>query len=181
MSGIKSGMKAGEIIPVKKEFSFLFKMASVMVVSAVAAMAVLYLLLDKDVEDSYGAAFQMLSRTHDKMNFYITAAVIVQLIFSSIVIYFVALYFSHKIAGPVFRLKAVLQQYMEGEEVDHVSFRTSDFIPGVSTLFTDFFSRLGKRKQLLEVADSLVKQLESGKDKEKRLQQLKTIIQQLEK
>jgi hypothetical protein len=175
-------MKAQEVIPVKKEFTFLFKIAAVMVISAVASMVIIYFFLNKDIGASYRAAFQMLSQTLQKMNIYIAVAVLVQLIFSSIVVYFVSLYFSHKIAGPVFRLKAVLQQYLDGEDIEKVSFRQTDFIPGVSRLFTDFLGFMGKRKSLLQEAETLVVKLEQARKPERSqlLEKLENIIKQLE-
>ncbi|MCP5052400.1 MAG: hypothetical protein GY940_34855 [bacterium] len=176
------GMKARDLIPVKKEFSFLFKVAAVMIASAAAALAIMYIFLDKDVGASYGSAFRLLAETGEKLNLYIVAAVLIQLVFSFIVIYFISLYFSHKIAGPVFRLKAVLQQYIDGQEIESVNFRKTDFIPGVSRLFTGFFSFLAKREKLLEEAEALVQRLggETGKEKQALVDKLKSIVKQLE-
>lgn len=176
------GMRAREVIPVKKEFSFIFKIAAVMIASVAAALAILYLLLDKDVGNSYRAAFQMLSEILNKINIYIVGAVLVQLVFSSIVVYFTALYFSHKIAGPVYRLKMLLQQYMEGENVERVNFRKTDFIPGVSVIFTGFLKHLAKRKELLAEAELLADRLEQlqGGKRQETIERLRAILIQLE-
>jgi hypothetical protein len=182
MSGKNEKMKAGDLIPVTKEFSFIFKIAAIMAASVAAALAILYFFLDKDVSGSYGAAFRLLAETHDRLNVYITAAVLVQLVISSVVVYFVALYFSHKIAGPIFRLKVVLQQYMDGEEIEKVSFRKTDFIPGVSRIFTNFFLYLGNRKKLLNEAQMLVDRLDrqTVPETQKTIERLRAIVIELE-
>ena len=175
-------MKAKEVIPIKKEFLFITKIAITMVLSIVAALAVLYLFLNKPVDISYRAAFQTIAGIYDKMNLYIVLAVLVQLIFSSVVVYLVALFYSHKIAGPMYRLKMVLHEYMDGKDIEKVSFRKTDFIPGVSRLFTNFFIFLGKRKKLLAEGEQLVEELSrvSGKEREALVQQLETIVRELE-
>jgi len=84
----------------------------------------------------------------------------------------------------MYRLKAVLQQYMEGQQIEKVSFRRTDFIPGVSEIFTRFFSFLGHRKQLLSDAETLLDQIQQappGSSQQREgLQKLQTIIRELE-
>jgi len=175
-------MKAKEVIPIKKEFLFITKIAIAMVLSIVAALVVLYLFLNKPVEASYRDAFQTISGIYNKMNIYIVAAVLVQLFFSSGVVYVVSLFYSHKIAGPMYRLKAVLQEYMDGKDIEKVTFRKTDFIPGVSHLFTDFFIYLGERKKLLKEGESLIGELDKVSEQERKslLNRLGIIIRELE-
>lgn len=176
-------MIKNDIIPVKKEFSFIVKLVSAMVASAVITLGLLYFFLSKDVGSTYGTAFRSMSETYGRLNVYIIVAIGVQLMFSSVVIFFTALYYSHKIAGPMFRLKAVLHEYLGGAEVEKVAFRRTDFIPGVSKLFTDFFLYLGQRKKYLAEAQGLADQLpkQQGAEKEKTLEQLKSLVEALER
>jgi hypothetical protein len=99
-----------------------------------------------------------------------------------VVVYFTAVYYGHKIAGPMYRLKMVLQEHMAGKKTVKVVFRKTDFIPGVSGLFTNFFTFLGKRKQLLEEAESLADQLPraAGEEKDTLLKRLESLIAELE-
>lgn len=175
-------MKATEVIPVKKEFLFITKMAIAIVVSVAAALGLLYFFLSKPVDVVYRNAFHTISAIYGRMNIYVAGAVFVQLIFSSVMVFAIALFFSHKIAGPMFRLKMVLQEYLSGEEIEKVSFRRTDFIPGVSGLFTGFFGFLGKRKKLLAEAEALSARLKGtgGKEKEEGLKQLQSILNELE-
>jgi hypothetical protein len=175
-------MKAKELIPVKKELVFITRIALTIIASAVVSLAILYLFLSKPLDISYKSAFQLMAAVYREMNVYIITAVLVQLIFSSIIVYFIALLYSHKIAGPIFRLKAVLQQYMEGEEIEKVSFRRTDFIPGVSRIFTNFFTFLGNRKKLLVEGEALAAKLKEagGPEKEAVRLRLRAIVRELE-
>lgn len=175
-------MKAGEVIPVKKEFMFITKLAIAMVISVAVALGLLYFFLSKSVDSVYRNAFHTISGIYGRMNIYVAGAVLVQLIFSSVMVFIIALLFSHKIAGPMFRLKMVLQEYLSGEEIEKVSFRRTDFIPGVSGLFTDFFGFLGKRKKLLGEAEALSARLKGtgGKEREEGLKRLQSILEELE-
>lgn len=175
-------MKAREVIPIKKEFLFITKMGITIVVSVAVALGLLYFFLSTPVDVDFRSAFQTISSIYDRMNFYVIGAVLVQLIFSSVIVFAIALFFSHKIAGPMFRLKAVLQEYLGGKEVEKVNFRSTDFIPGVSRLFTDFFIFLGKRGKLLAEGEALAGQLKetSGEEKEELVKKLQSIVTELE-
>jgi hypothetical protein len=175
-------MKAKEVIPIKKEFLFVAKIVITMVVSAASALAILYLLLNKSVDISYRNAFQTMAGVYKKINIYIIAVAFTQLVFSSVLVCLFALFYSHKIAGPMFRLKAVLQQYMAGEAIDKVSFRSTDFISGVSKLFTDFFVFLGKRKKLLAEGESLAERLSlaTGTEREPLVKRLQAVVNEWE-
>ncbi len=175
-------MKAKELIPIKKEFLFITKMGITIVLSVAASLGLLYFFLSTPVDIDFRSAFQTISGIYDRMNIYVIGAVLVQLIFSSVIVFSIALLFSHKIAGPIFRLKAVLQEYLGGKEIEKVSFRKTDFIPGVSGIFTDFFIFLGKRKKRLAEAESLALRLKetSGKEKEELTKKIQSIITELE-
>jgi hypothetical protein len=71
---------------------------------------------------------------------------------------------------------------MQGEEIEKVSFRRTDFIPGVSRLFTHFFTFLGKRKKLLEEGEALAAKLKEAEGTEQEAMRLKlrSIVRELE-
>ena len=175
-------MSNDTLIPVKKELSFVAKTVFVMITSTAASLAILYFFLSKSVSSDYKSAFQMLAATYDKLNVYIIIAILVQLVFSMILIYMLALLYSHKIAGPVYRLKMVLQDYMAGKAPQSVGFRQSDFITAVSTWFTDYFSFLRKRQRLLTEGETLLQQYphQNVPEKEACLRRLNEIVAELE-
>ena len=125
-----------------KELGFIFKFLSVIIIASLLSFAILYFFMNKGVGTDYKTAFQAIAVVYKKMNYYIAAAVSVQLILSSFVIFFLALYYSHKIAGPMFRLKITIQQFLQGDDKEKVSFRSSDLLHEVAEDFTDFFTSL---------------------------------------
>ena len=72
-----------------------------------------------------------------------------------------------EIAGPIFRLKMDLKQFIDGKNVEKVYFRQTDFLPGVSTLFTEFLLFNRKRKQLISESEMLLKQMQQANEVEK--------------
>ena len=175
-------MKVIDIIPPKKEFIFLVKTILAIAGCAVLSLIIIFLFLSKPLDTSYKNAFQAISEILPKMNFYIITAILIQLIIASIIIILVAIFYSHKIAGPVYRLKMILSGYLAGEEIKDVKFRSTDFIPGVSKFFNEFFKSQKKRKELIEEGIGIVKQLERGsKDNQDVLKEkLSRIIRTLE-
>lgn len=177
-------MKPNDVIPVKKEFLFILKIVGIMVASIGSAFLVLSLLLYKNVGMSFKGAFQAMAAVYERLNIYIILAVLVQLVFSTIIVYLSALLYSHKIAGPVYRLKMILQGYLDGDCPDSVRFRQHDFLPGVAHWFTDFFTFLGKRKKQLNEAEQLAVRLKqpglSQEEKNKILEDLDSLVKRLE-
>ena len=171
-----------EIIPRKNEIFFILKLISIMIVSLIISSLILYVFLGKNLSDSYASAFKIMSDLFDRMNLIIIIAVFVQLCLSSILLFVVALLFSHKIAGPMFRLKRLLTDFRDGVEPAKITFRRTDFLPGVSKWFSEFFTRLQKREMLLNEAETLLKKTEIGEGKENKThrERIRTIITELE-
>ena len=176
-------MRSTEIIPPRKEFLFLIKLLAILIGSLIVSFIILFVFLNKNLGSSYPDAFQVVSRAVNKLNFYFLFTVFIQLLFSSILLFFVTLLFSHKIAGPMFRLKRILKQYSEGEGTEEILFRQTDFLPGVSEWFSDFFSFLKKRKDLLEEAESLLVKLDTETEENSKeiIEKIQDLITELDR
>ncbi|MFA9454843.1 MAG: hypothetical protein ACERK6_13110 [Candidatus Aminicenantaceae bacterium] len=175
-------MKSAAIIPLKKEIQFVLKILSVLVLSIGISLAVLFIFLNKDLESTYGSAFQAISDLLQDLNHYIVIAVLAQFLFSSILICLLGLLYTHKIAGPVFRLKMILKRFQAGEEPEVISFRKTDFLTGVAGSFNGFFVFLNARQKTIEEAEALLKQLDSrgGKGDREKLWRLEALLAELE-
>jgi hypothetical protein len=175
-------MKSEEIIPRKNEVFFVLKLIAIIIASLIISLLILFVFLDKNLGGSYPSAFKIISDVLARMNITIFIAVFAQLCLSSILLFFVVIAFSHKIAGPMFRLKRILKQHGEGLELDKISFRRTDFLPGVSRWFSEFFAMLRKRERLLVEAESLLREIDSevGKDNSAKLERIKTVVAELE-
>ena len=176
-------MKSTEISPPRKEFQFLIKLFTILIGSLIISFIILFVFLNKNLGSSYPNAFQVVSGLVNKLNFYFLFTVFIQLLFSSILLFIVTLLFSQKIAGPMFRLKRVLRLYGEGVRMDKISFRQADFLPGVSEWFSDFFTFLKKRKDLLEEAETLLAQLDTETEENRKaiIEKIQALITELDR
>ena len=175
-------MKTDEIIPRKNEIFFVLKLIAIIITSLSVSLLILFVFLDKNLGGSYPSAFKVISDIFNRINIYIILAVLAQLCLSSILLFLAALLFSHKIAGPMFRLKRLLEHFGDELEQDEISFRRSDFLPGVSRWFSEFFAMLNKRENLFTEAESLLREIDSeaGKDNSSKLERIKTVVAELE-
>ena len=165
----------------RKELTFIMKLVLVIGTASLLSFGVLYLFMDKWVGTDYGTGFQVISGAYRMMNYYIATAVLVQLIVSCIIVFILALHYSHKIAGPMYRLKLVVQRYLNGEDIEKVSFRKTDFLHGVAGNFTDFFDFLRRRKSLLKETHKLLEKadLHDEEKKQDALQRIEKILNEL--
>lgn len=175
-------MKTAEIIPLKKEILFILKILAVIILSIGISLALLFIFLNKDLENSYGGAFQTISDILQNLNYIIVIAVLAQLLFSSILICLLGLLYTHKIAGPVFRLKMILKRVKAGEEPEAISFRKADFLAGVAGSFNRFFVFLNTRQETIEEAETLLTRLDSEgvKGDPAKLKKLEALLAELE-
>jgi len=175
-------MKKNDIIPFKKELSFVLKLVLSISISALLGIFVFYKCLDKGLGNNYRNAFQIMRQVYKNADYYILIAVFVQLVVTTLLVYFISLYFSHKIAGPMYRLKMLIDDYLHNKQVDKVKFRETDFLSGVAENFTHFFVYHNKRAEKILQLKEVVKQLKVAKndDEIKKLNlKLKGLLQDL--
>ena len=142
-------MKSTDLIPVRTEVWFILKLILVIVVSMAISLAFLHVLLFLRVGDLDSRTYEEATKIYLNLDLYIFLALLIQFSFSMIVVTMLTLIYSHKIAGPVFRLKQVINKYLEEGEPGNVKFRDNDFLPGIASGFNQFFSWLSKRKKLI--------------------------------
>ncbi|MEI6128011.1 MAG: hypothetical protein WCQ99_15800 [Pseudomonadota bacterium] len=166
--------------PHVKELSFIVKLGGAMCTAALCSLGFLYFFMHQGVGTDYGSAFSAIAGIYRKMNFYIAAAVFSQLVISCGVVFFLALRYSHKIAGPMFRLKLTVRDYMSGRAIDRVSFRQSDLLHETAEKFTDFLSFLHRRESKLEEIKKLIeKALADGpRENQESLRKIKALAEE---
>ncbi|MBN1223280.1 MAG: hypothetical protein JXB23_08510 [Candidatus Aminicenantes bacterium] len=174
-------LRPDEIVPRKNEIFFLLKLIVIITAGLIVSALILFVFLNRNLGSSYPSAIQIISDVFNKMSLVIVIAVIAQFSLSTLLLFLVALLFSHKIAGPMFRLKKILKQFRDSEDLNDISFRRTDFLPGVSRWFSGFFSMLNKQNRLLAEAESLLPNIEAELDGEKRtaIERIKGIVAEL--
>lgn len=175
-------MKKSEVIPFKKELSFIVKLVLSISVSTIVAILVLYKFLDKGLGNDYGNAFQIINKAYNNLDFYIWVVVFIQFAIVTVLVYFISLYFSHKIAGPMYRLKYLIEQYLQDKKVTSVKFRESDFLEGVGENFSHFFVYHNERTEKInQIKESLRKYkiVESEEERKAILENVKISLKEL--
>lgn len=175
-------MRAKEVIPLKKELLFIVKLILVILVSLVISFIILFAFFNQNLGDSYIGAYQIISSVFEKLNTIIILAVFFQLAFSLILIYFIALFFSHKMAGPMYRVKVLFKQYLQGTTIENISFRRTDFLSGVRGRLNRFLNFISHKEKMLTEAEFLRSQLAS-QDEETRAvskKKIEALIRELE-
>lgn len=152
-------MRAQQLIPFQKEFKFIATFILLFVFFSVLAFFVIYLFFNQNLGAAYGPAFQKLNQTYEAMNGHVLVAAMVQLALPFGFTFLLSLYFSHKIAGPMFRLSQTLKNKGNAEHV-HVQFRHSDFLAGVQDEFNELFDYLAERREKIETLQEFVEGLD---------------------
>jgi hypothetical protein len=175
-------MTNASLIPPRKELGFAARLIGIMVASLAIASGLLFLFLNTSVGGSYREAVKALAGVRERLALLVILAIIFQLVFALIATGLTVLLFSHKIAGPIFRLKAYLREAAEGREPGPLRFRRADFMLGVQELFNGLFADRRRRRALLTEAESLAAGLASVPlgDREASLQRIEAILVELE-
>ncbi len=141
--------------PVRQHLVFALRIVVLEIGTLALGFVVVFLFLREPLAESYGAAFEALRTAYRQVYVYVGVAVLLQLASSMALVYFLSLYYSHRIAGPMYKLKIILRQYLEGNPVTRITFRRSDLVHAMATWFTEFLLFLEHRRKLLEEAETL--------------------------
>ncbi len=152
-------MKETEIIPFRAELAFITRVVLTLVIIALVSLFITWLLLDRDVPTQFRFAFRTIDTAYNSLNACMLIAVSVQLLISAGLVLLLGLWYSHRIAGPMYRLKMVLQQHEQGQPVERLTFRRTDYLPGVATRFTALFTRLNRRDVLIRQIGTILTEM----------------------
>jgi hypothetical protein len=122
----------------------------------------LYFALDRDFEAGYGLAIFSLAHVQSALFRYVLYSTIVQATVLAILAGALAILFSHKIAGPVFRLKRFLLAWRNGEACT-MRLRQGDQIQQFAASVESSLGRLSaKSHEMAATAEALAARLAAG-------------------
>lgn len=126
---------------------------------------VLYYSLDRDLTGGYGAAFLSLLDVRNALLRYILYSTIIQAAVLGVATGALATLTSHKIAGPVFRMKKYLTAFRRGERIPGgLRLRAHDQAQPFATAMEEAFERLRRGfGEAADQADELADRIEGGK------------------
>ena len=124
----------------------------------------LYVALDRDFEDGYGLAIFSLAHVQSTLFRYVLYSTIVQATVLAILAGTLAIFYSHKIAGPVFRLKRFLLAWRNCEsELGQLRLRRGDQIQRFAAAVDSALKELSAKSHgTATMAEALADRLSAG-------------------
>ena len=172
-------MKNDRLIPVAKEFLFLFITSVSIIIGSLIGIGIIWGILDKPLPSNFHGIFHLIAVVKERVIYMMIISLLLQIVICLTLILFLALRFSHKISGPMYRVKTVIKDFLEGKDVDKIVFRKTDFLKPLERDLSVLFERESKRRKLLcEIEEILAKSQKAAiTDSEK--EKLKTLVNSL--
>jgi len=133
-----------DIIESSYRRNFIFKVCAGFILIVLFCALPLYFYFDRPFEGEYVAALASLEALQREMSQGIVMSMAAQAVLFSLMIYFISLYWTHKIAGPLYRLRQSFLRIAAGDFnlVTHI--RKKDQLQGVPDLLNSGISQLKK-------------------------------------
>ncbi len=174
---MRSTTDAPEMIPLTSEISFVFRLSLVICLGSLLFAVLLTLLMSGLLVDDYGSALRAISTAGERINISVLTALAVQILVSGVLVFIFTLWFSHRISGPLFRLRSTMQELADGRPTVEVVFREGDFLKTVAGIFNRRMLSLRHQRETITEVRHLLEKLESdgrspGPDELSRLEEL---------
>jgi len=175
-------MKTRGLVPVVRELRFITLITLGILLASLAGSGILIVMFNHDLSSNFATAFFTMRSLYSEMNLLSLLAVILQFVFSATIVFLVAIRYSHKISGPMYRLRMILSDFQEGREINSVTFRTGDFLKPLEALMTRMFDRINHQKRLVKKTRELLADEPHGTPnrKEAILRELQNVADELE-
>lgn len=108
----------------------------------VLCAVVFYAYFDRTFDNRYVGALATLEGLSREMCYGIILSVLVQVLFLTLLIFFISLLWTHKIAGPLYRLRHSFQQVSAGNPSVVTRFRNSDQLQNIPVLLNSGLEQL---------------------------------------
>ncbi len=134
---------------------FLLRLGGGLLLTILLTTMGLYLYLNRPFGGDYLVAITELDRLRLAVRWAVTISVLVQLVVFSLLIFLIALFWTHKIAGPLYRLRLTFERLADGDWTPMAKVRDGDQLQGIPTVVNEGLSTLRKnaavRKKELEM------------------------------
>lgn len=145
-----------------------------------------YLFLENQDDNTEGVYKVALERLQKDINDKLFSRLILLVLVNIAIVILISLFFSHQIAGPLYKLEKTLKRIIEGDLGVRFAFRQSDRMDELAELLNDMKDRMVDTikgiKSLNEKATSQISEIGGGKDQktlESTLSSLKDIHSQI--
>jgi len=138
---------------IEKSFQakFIMKFCSLVVLGGLLTIGLLYLWAMKATTVSIVNSRVVVNTTADFILPLLIQTVIIVTMIVAIATILVTLFVSHKIAGPLYRFKKVMEAMGEGDFLSHVSIRKGDQLQDLAKIFDDMIAKNRVKIKALKV------------------------------
>lgn len=152
---MKHGKKKDETTLIGAGFmaSFVMRFCLTVILGSFFIGVILYLLYRRDIGETYLTAISTIVSLKGILVPALIFTILLQLVILSIIIIFLTLFVSHKIAGPIYRLERVLKEIGKGDlTLREIGLRTRDQIQSLADSFAGMSKGLAERARGVRVS-----------------------------
>ncbi len=145
-----SGPAAGSNVPMFERgyrFRFVLKLCLAFAAGAAVLYGILYFVLSRPLTGDYAGVFHALRNLSVFLRPVIATAVLVYVLLVCGITGALCVYGLHKVAGPLYRMERVLEEYRAGSPTRTVSFRAGDQIEPLAQAFNGWVGKLRMDRQ----------------------------------
>lgn len=121
---------------------FIFKICSGFLLIIILCAIVFYVYFDKSFENKYIGVLATLEQLNQEMRYGVILSVMAQALFFTLLISFVSILWTHKIAGPLYQLRKSFLQIANGNFTVVTRFRKTDQLQNIPVIFNSGLQQL---------------------------------------
>jgi hypothetical protein len=123
---------------------FLLRLGGALLLTILLTTLGLYLHLNRPFGGDYLVAITELDRLRLAVRWAVTISVLVQLAVFSLLIFLISLFWTHKIAGPLYRLRLTFERLADGDWTPMAKVRDGDQLQGIPSVLNEGLTALRK-------------------------------------
>ena len=148
---------------------FIYQVCAYFLLTIAVGALCLYVFLDRPFDQGYLMALSSLDQLRHELFWAVLATVLTQLVVFSLLVFFVSLFWTHKIAGPLFRLKKTFARVASGDLAPMAGLRQKDQLKSVPGLLNQGLEALGNEQsclkaEIIPLEKEIARQVEYGMD-----------------
>ncbi len=171
-------MNSKRLIPVGREIRFIGVSVLVLLAGIGLGLTVILMAFSQQLSSDFAEAHRALFRLNQHATVVFLVAVLLQTAISLLLIYMLALRYSHRISGPMYRVRMVLTDYLHGRSAQSVRFRSGDFLLPVAEALSGLLAQQEADDQTIQ---ELMHLMTSGSisEFEHRLPEIRHLVERL--
>ena len=173
-------MKPGDVISKIYLRNFLFMLLVILLSSTAISAMVLYLNIHKPLDTHYSAIVMIISELHDTILIKSLTISAISSIVTAIALFSLGIFYTHKIAGPLYRIKMAAKSIIKGDLGTKIILRRKDviqpFAESLNAMTTTYNEKIRtihvEVDRLKDTITELKSSAESGKNRDDKLKKI---------